>query len=407
MRTWHTANLLPNGKVLVAGGSDGSFGDSSAELYDYSKGTWTGTGSMATNRYRHTATMLRNGRVLVSGGMATSAWYSGPLDAAEVYDPVTGIWTVTGRLVSPRYAHTATLLADGRVLVAGGVNGLAELSSCEVYDPLTGSWSATGALAAARYHHTATLLPNGKVLVAGGSIGIPLASAEIFDPVAGTWAPAASLAEARSAHTATLLPNGKVLIAAGEGAYGRLASAALYDAADGTWTPTGGLFNARRFHTAALMPDGKVFVAGSYTGGNALFADAETYNPATGRWSAEGNLIADRFQHTATRLPDGTVLIAGGYAGYEQNKAELYVPDTVYSPMPFQCAVASPGVVELSFTNSPGGWFEVIASTNLCLPLANWTNIGGPALEVSPGSYRFSVTNKTGAPRQLYRVRSL
>jgi N-acetylneuraminic acid mutarotase len=407
MRVWHTATLLPNGKVLVAGGSEGNFANTSAELYDFATGHWTATSSMTTNRSYHTAALLGNGTVLVTGGQASSAWYSGPLDAAELYDPAAGTWTITGHMANSRYAHTATVLADGRVLVTGGVTVAGETASCEIYDPVTGSWSQTGSLGAARYQHTATLLLNGKVLVVGGSIGIPLASAEIYDPVAGTWAPTASLVTSRYAHTATLLPGGKVLIAAGEGASGRLASAAIYDPTNGMWTATGSLLNARRFHSATLMPDSNVFVAGSYSGGTAPFADAESYNPVTGQWSAEGNLVVDRYQHTATRLPNGTVLIAGGYAGSIQNNAELYVPTTVYHPMQLQSTMVNTGVLELSFTNSPGGWFEVIASTNLSLPLANWTSIGGPALEVSPGSYQFMVTNMAGVHRQFYWVRSL
>jgi hypothetical protein len=408
-RAGHTATLLPNGKVLVAGGWEGgNFANSSAELYDFATRHWIGTGSMATNRAYHTATLLENGKVLVAGGQASSAWYSGPLDATELYDPAAGTWTITGHLAISRYAHTATLLADGRVMIAGGSTVTGETSSCEIYDSLTGSWTQTGSLGAARYQHTATLLPNRKVLVVGGSIGIPLATAEIYDPIVGAWGPATSLVTARYAHTATLLPNGKVLIAAGEGASGRLRSAALYDPTNGTWAATGSLLNARRFHSATLMPDSHVFVAGSYTGTTTPFADGESYDPVTGQWSAEGNLVVDRYQHTATRLPNSAVLIAGGYGGYILSHAELYVPNIiVYYRMPVQCAKVAAGVFELSFTNSPGGWFEVIASTNLSQPLANWTSIGGPALEVSSGSYRFMVTNVTDVPRQFYRVRSL
>jgi len=120
----------------------------------------------------------------------------------------------------------------------------------------------TGSLATARYFHTATLLPNGKVLVAGGAIGYtPLASAELYDPATGTWTATESLHTARFFHTATLLPNGKVLVAGGAG-NGYLASAELYDPATETWTATGSLHTARDLHTATLLPNGKVLVAG-------------------------------------------------------------------------------------------------------------------------------------------------
>ena len=130
----HTATLLSNGKVLVAGGYNfASSWLSSAELYDPASGTWTNTGSMAAGRYAHTATLLPNGKVLVTGGINWSA--GGCLSSAELYDPASGTWTVTGPLITGRDAHTATLLPDGQVLVAGGINWSGGyLSSSELYD---------------------------------------------------------------------------------------------------------------------------------------------------------------------------------------------------------------------------------------------------------------------------------
>src|SRR5438046_1553506 len=174
----HTATLLPNGKVLVAGGVDESgHGFGTAELYDPATGTWTASGSLAKGRWSHTATLLPDGQVLVAGG-----WDNGYLASADLYDPARDTWRATGRLATARYGHTATLLPNGQVLVAGGVN-VGELASAELYDPASETWTATGSLNTARYFHTATLLPNGKVLAAGGTPDNihAFASSELYD----------------------------------------------------------------------------------------------------------------------------------------------------------------------------------------------------------------------------------
>ena len=178
-RSFHTATLLPSGKVLVAGGVGGSGAPTSAELYDPASDSWTTTtGSLNTGRYFHTATLLPSGKVLVAGGNSGS----GPLTSAELYDPASNTWTTASSLIAARNSQTATLLPSGKVLVAGGYDGSAAINSAELYDPATGTWSRAGNLTTARYQHTATLLPSGKVMVAGGysNGGITLASAELY-----------------------------------------------------------------------------------------------------------------------------------------------------------------------------------------------------------------------------------
>src|SRR5213075_2238079 len=181
-----------------------------------------------------------------------------------LYDSATGVWTATGHLGEARDSHTATMLPDGTVLVAGGIYasdfvfGVVLRSSAELYHPVSGTWSATGNLGTARYGHTATLLLNGKVLVVGGQgSDSRLATSELFDPISGTWSATGDLAVARSNHTATLLPNGNLLVTGGFGNSNHaLVSAELYDVTTGTWTTTGSLSTDRGWHTATLLGDG-------------------------------------------------------------------------------------------------------------------------------------------------------
>jgi uncharacterized delta-60 repeat protein len=344
-RDYHTATLLANGKVMVTGGNPGGGGDglpvppaASTELYNYASGTWTVTGAISRYCYSHTATLLPSGRVLVAGGFGNGLgppYDTRPLSDAELYNPASGTWTLTGSLNTARCGHTATLLPNGQVLAAGGY-AYGALSSAELYDPASGTWTPAGSLNTRRYYHTATLLPNGKVLVAGGDDGaFPLSSAELYDPASGTWTPTGSLNTGRNYYTATLLPSGKVLVAGGyigyndDGPYKTsLASAELYDPATGAWTATGAMNTKRDFHTATLLPNGKVLVAGgasNYVYG--VLSSAELYDPASGTWTVTGSLNAGRCSHTTTLLPNGQVLVAGGFGSSGvTNSAELYDP---------------------------------------------------------------------------------
>jgi len=272
-----TATLLANGKVLIAGG-----GDNAAELYGPASGTFSPTGSMSTDRYYATATLLANGKVLIAGGYDNDF---NPVYSAELYDPASGTFSPTGSM-SPRDDATATLLANGKVLIAGGyyndiTNNRDPSSSAELYDPASGTFSPTGSMSTARYGATATLLANGKVLIAGGYNGNngtnSVSSAELYDPASGTFSPTGSMSTPRDDATATLLANGKVLIAGGYyniyPGYNPVSSAELYDPASGTFSPTGSMSKARDDATATLLANGKVLIAG---GGD---VSAELYSP--------------------------------------------------------------------------------------------------------------------------------
>jgi probable HAF family extracellular repeat protein len=348
-RTVHTATLLPNGKVLVAGGfSPPSPTYASAEVYDPNTGLFTATGSLIAARRAHTATLLPDGRVLVAGGRLPPAYFA----SAELYDPGTGLFSSTGSMATPRAFYTATLLASGKVLVAGGLNAGVYLASAELYDPNTGLFSPTGSMNIAREAHTATLLPDGRVLIAGGDVGAAaFASAELYDPDTGKFTATGSMGAARTYHTATLLPpstlrpHGKVLIAGGDGTSRggpstALASAELYDPDTGTFSATGSMSNGRWNHTATLLPayelrpHGKVLVAGGDSGAfsSGILASAELYDPDTGKFTTTGSLNSARHQQTATLLPNGAVLVAeGDNAVHAMASAEIYALPPTYT----------------------------------------------------------------------------
>ncbi len=340
-RADHTATLLPDGQVLVTGGGNDDSNMASAQLYHPAIGMWQRIGNMNHERRRHTATLLPSGQVLVTGGTPCGDIIGdcppGPRGSAELYDPITRTWTDTGSFAVARWYHTATLLPNGQVLVAGGQAGNPRnpgenQTSAELYDPATGMWTPTGSMSIAHSYHTATLLPTGQVLVAGGYSGSNALSAELYDPATGVWTPTGSLPVGRWDHTATLLPNGQVLVAGGLGTDGvtHLASAELYDPSTGSWRETGSMAHERSSHTATLLPNGQVLVAGGI--GDCcpvpFWASAELYDPATGTWTETGSMATGRDLHTATLLPNGQVLVAGGgtFPGGILRSAELYTP---------------------------------------------------------------------------------
>jgi hypothetical protein len=323
-RSQFSATLLNNGQVLVVGGTyRGTFvqyGLTSAELYNPATGTFSPTGSLNTGRYGHSATLLNNGKVLIAGGTNSA---TGRLASAELYDPTTGTFSVTGSL-SCACGYSATLLPNGTVLFLGGFDGTNAVTSAELYNPIAGKFSSTGSLNVARAGPSSTLLGNGKVLVAGGvyytgtipytAVAHYLASAELYDPSTGTFTLTGSLHTARSSQTATLLGNGNVLLAAGQndGANGGyLSSAELYNPATGKFTVTGSLNTPRILHTAHLLASGKVLiVAGNHFGS---IASAELYDPASGTFSNTASLNTPRQGHASALLTNGQVLAVGGY----------------------------------------------------------------------------------------------
>jgi len=326
----HTATLLNNGQVLIAGGrSEGYIALFSAELYDPLSSTFTATGNMLDALWAHTATLLPNGKVLIAGGY-TNGFGSAITNSAELYDPATGTFSATGNMNAVRCYHTATLLNTGKVLIAGGWGMDVALSSAELYDPATGTFTLTGNMTTPQYLHTATLLNDGTVLMAGGgSVGSPIASAEVYNPATGSFTAVGNMLVPRSTHTATLLSSGKVLMASG--VWDSPSTSELYDPVSRTFSATGSLVDySRIFPTGTLLMDNTVLVVGgNYNGAS---TQAQIYTPSTAAFTLTGPMITGRQEHTATRLNNGQVLVAGGATGggnYESvpvASAELYTP---------------------------------------------------------------------------------
>jgi N-acetylneuraminic acid mutarotase len=283
-RVMHTATLLADGKVLVAGGiSDAGPPDfgvtATAELYDPVTGTWSPTGSMRAARFWYAATRLQDGRVLVAGGADPEN-----VGTAELYDARSGTWSPAGKLQIARYGHAMTTLADGSALIVGGSND-GDLTStlgaaAELFDPASGNWRTVGNITWGGVMNTATLLATGQVLVAGGNGGgiggdVVFAATALFNPASGSWIPAGNLAARRYSHTATRLLNGSVLIAGGTDQLSRypvqyltLGSTELFEPQKGAWSRTPDLNVPRSEHTSTLLADGTVLVVGG-TGANA------------------------------------------------------------------------------------------------------------------------------------------
>jgi hypothetical protein len=327
-RALASASLMSNGNVLIAGGSSTTVFPTQAEIYNPSTGKFTLTGSMHESRFDLAAIPLPSGEVLIAGGVAGAATTS-----TEFYDPATGLFSSHSVFMNfDRQNHTSTPLADGRILVAGGQSGLNNANvyaSAEIYDPATNQFTLTGQMSAPREYHSATLLPSsGKVLVVGGfntQTGNTIAAtAELFDPASGTFSLTGSPSTPRAQHTATLLQNGKVLIAGGQSLSPNnpgLTSAEIYDPATGVFTPTGNMTVQRYGHTATLLNDGRVLIAGGIPTGffspPITGAPAEVYDPNTGTFTplapVSSPLSFPDGPFDSILLPSGKVLASLGF----------------------------------------------------------------------------------------------
>lgn len=327
---YHTAVLLPDGKVAVFGGMTLVGPDYWVYIYHPDSNIWEKGGFMQESRSKHASVLLPGGSVLTVGGTNNQSIYN----AADIYIPERFIESRVSELVIPRYYESSQVLPSGNVLVSGGYSPISgeTLASSEIYSPSTNTWVISpDNMGITRQHHTSTLLPNGKVLVCGGKNDTlsSIASAELYDYTNSTnpWSSYHPMGQNHCFHTATLLPNGKVLVAGGVNNGNTVTSSCtLFDYETTTWEATDNLIFPRKNHTANLLPNGKVLIAGGVDSNNTAMKLCEIYDPRTGSWSQAASMFTRRYEHGAVLLHDGTVLVSGGFNGGTVDACEIYNP---------------------------------------------------------------------------------
>ena len=373
-REYHNATLLTNGKVLITGGWAGTTAWASAELYDPASRTFTVTGNMTSIQNGHTATLLPDGKVLIAGGESVLGDGRSALPTAELYDPLTGTFTVTGDMTTDRVGHTATLLNSGLVLIAGGSSGNGYTASAELYDPSAGTFSKTGNMTEPGCE-TATLLANGKVLITR-SVDSGANHAELYDPVTGTFSRTGDMifTDQGGGPAAVLLPNGEVLIAGGFLDYYLSPRAELYDPDSNTFAAATDMVDGITGGRAVLLGDGSVLIAGeAFIRATASLSvcctgTIELYDAGNNSFSSVGRTPPVGGQ-TTTLLSDGTVLLAGGWQGLSSplTASEIYRPSaSVGAPVLLSLPGGQQGAIlhgatqELVSSNNPAITGEIL-----------------------------------------------
>jgi len=319
LRIWPTSTLLPSGKVLVVGGAQ-SIEARAAELYDPRTKTFHSAAEPIVQRYQAAAVMVGAGYVLIAGGTDGS---TSPVNSAELYSTVTGLFQSVGDMTDYRGSPTATVLDDGMVLVAGS-------GSADLYDPNTRTFSSVGSTIFYRDLFASVLLPNGMVLLTGGFDGSTITdTAELYDPATNEFVATGSMLTSRCYHTATLLQSGKVLITGGWSMSGPVGTSELYDPSTGTFSATGDLNVARGDFTASLLQDGSVLVVGGDVVGGSTPV-VELYEPSSGRFIIVDQTTVANSGNAASVLLDGNVLIVGGIDWAIGALANAHLYDPVY-----------------------------------------------------------------------------
>lgn len=295
--------------------------------------SWVTAASMNAPRGLASATVLQNGKVLVAGGGSGSLFLPEAIASSELYDPATDTWEVVPPMASPRYWHTATLLSNGQVLVTGGRNASAASgqTGAEIFDPSSNTWSTVSPFSTARYLHSAAILPNGTVIIAGGEGSSYPTATEIFVPSTGMWIAGPPMLSYHSGATATVLLDNRVLLSGGFSYETSAPTSELYDPVSNSWSAGGPLVTKRYRHAATRLLNGKVLLSGGYADGGIELSSAELYDPASNSWSAAGSMSRSVINHGATLLPSGRVLVTGG-SNTTNNTLTTYASVEVYDP---------------------------------------------------------------------------
>jgi hypothetical protein len=342
----HTAMGYPPAEVIEA------IAPASCEVGDFTRGF-----NLSNPRFIHRTAKLLDGRVLIIGGQAQNQPSSVITTSVDIFDPADNSITPAGPMTVPRWSHAATTLADGRVLVTGGRTASTPaagvvLATAEIYDPATNTWNETaGPMNVARRSHSSTLLANGKVLIAGGGNSVstftqqPIQSAELFDPATGMFTLIGNMITRRSGHSANELDDGTVLLSGGSSGTGTFFptnASETFDPVSNTFTSTGDMNYSHLAQIPGKLRDGRIVQGSSYynptnnSTGGIITDESEIYDPATRTWTPIDPMIKKRIDIGAQGLLDGTLLIAGGVSTkvgpgnltFFQNTSEVYDPES-------------------------------------------------------------------------------
>ncbi|MEJ5352701.1 MAG: kelch repeat-containing protein [Melioribacteraceae bacterium] len=335
-RFQHAIAVLPNGNILVSGGSGGGQGNPdkrSAEIYDFNTGKWRYTNPMNVPRSLHKLLLLKTGKVMAIGGYKERS--------CELFDPITETWTMTDSIPTLRATgYTVTELNDGRVLIAGGFRltddykEMVYLSNCEIYDPDIRKWKTVASLNNGKYNHSAILLKDGKVMISGGTTKTEsaISECELFDPANNIWSLTAPLNEPRSNPSSILLPDGNVFVSGGGDFvtvdnityYDYKKTAEIFSVKNNTWISTNSMKYGRWGHDIYFLKSKNYLLI---IGGNSSYETWETYDPINLLPIEAGLLpINNTYTNNSVQLNDDRIALIGGLESDESSGVLSLLP---------------------------------------------------------------------------------